>query len=179
MKSSLLVAFCLTIPSPGQAQDLVWSLPLDATAQALMDSGLDLAAASLARALLMSRDEARRAGTRPIPPQIRQALLTRFPADLLDGIEYRVGAGEDATVQSLAIRYGDALAVATIDTITFADAWDAENNIALWAHEVVHVQQFRDWGVQDFARRYVRDHAAVEREAYAVGAEFQALYGGG
>ena len=30
-----------------------------------------------------------------------------------------------------------------------------------------------------FARRYVRDHEAVEREAYAIGAEIKAVYGGG
>jgi len=179
MKVPLVLAGLLIAAAPAGAQDFVWPKPSEATGRALVETGLDLAAMSLARALQLSRDEARQAGTQPIPPHIRQALLTRFPADLLDEITYRVGAGEDATVQSLAIRYGDALAVATIDTITFATAWDAENNIALWAHEVVHVEQFRAWGLYEFARRYVRDHAAVEREAYAVGASFQALYGGG
>ena len=63
--------------------------------------------------------------------------------------------------------------------ITFADPWDAENNVALWAHEVKHAEQFRAWGVYEFARAYVQDHTTVEAEAYAIGASFKALYGGG
>lgn len=165
--------------SPASAQNLGLPLPLEATGRAALETGLDIAASALAGALQHSRDEARAAGTFPMPRHIRAALLTHYPADLLDSIEYRVGIAEDATIQSLSIRYGEATAVTTIDTITFADPWDAENNIALWAHEVKHVEQFRDWGVYDFARRYVRDPEAVERDAYAVGASFKALYGGG
>lgn len=114
-----------------------------------------------------------------MPPRVREALITHYPAQLLDNITYRVGLTENATIQSFSLRYGEATAVTTIDTITFADPWDAENNVALWAHEVKHVEQFQAWGVYGFARRYVRDHGAVEREAYAVGATFKALYGGG
>lgn len=169
----------LLLAAPAAAQDTGLALPFKATGRAAYETGLDVAAAALANALLQSRDAAWAAGTRPIPPRIRQALLSHYPADLLDSIEYRVGITEDATVQSWSIRYGEATAVTTIDTITFADPWDAENNIALWAHEVMHVEQFRRWGLLDFARRYVRDHQAVEAEAYAVGATFKALYGGG
>jgi hypothetical protein len=169
----------LLLAAPAAAQDTGLALPFKVTGRAAYETGLDVAAAALANALVQSRDAAWAAGTRPIPPQIRQALLSQFPADLLDSIQFRVGLPEDASIQSWAIRYGQATAVTTIDTITFADPWDAENNIALWAHEVVHVEQFRRWGLLDFARRYVRDHQAVEAEAYAVGATFKALYGGG
>jgi len=162
------------------------ALPVTAPqAQALLDlraaveTGYELAAAALANALVASRDAAWEKGTRPMPPQIREALLDWFPAELLDSIEYRVGVEEDGTLHSLAIRFGDAMAVALIDTIIFRDAWDAENNIALWGHEVKHVEQFRRWGVLDFARRYVRDHAAVEAEAYAFGDRLKAIHGGG
>lgn len=181
MKASLVAAGWLLAVAPAGAQSLGdgLGLPFDVTGRAALETGLDLAAAALATALQQSRDEARRAGTLPMPPHIRAALLARFPADLLDGIEYRVGVTEDATVQSFSIRYGEATAVTTIDTITFAIAWDAENNVALWAHEVKHVEQFRIWGLYDFARHYLRDHQAVEREAYEVGAAFKTIYGGG
>ena len=69
--------------------------------------------------------------------------------------------------------------MATLDTITFVDAWDAENNIALWGHEMKHVEQFRAWGVYGFARAYVRDHLAVEHQAEAVETALKALHGGG
>lgn len=147
--------------------------------QAALDTGIDIAAASLANALVASRDAAWAQGTEPMPPHIREALLTWYPADLLDSIEFRVGVAEDASVQSLSMRYSDATAVTAIDTIIFADAEDALNNVALWGHEVKHVDQFRTWGLMEFARRYVIDHQAVEAEAYAIGAEIRARHGGG
>jgi hypothetical protein len=176
MQTPLVAALWLIAMGPAAAQDLGLRLPLGG--RAALETTLDLAASALANALLQSRDEARRAGTQPMPPRIRAALLGHYPADLLDSIEYRVGLTENVTVQSFSLRYGEATAVTTIDTVTFADPWDAENNVALWAHEVKHAEQFQAWGVYDFARAYVRDHAAVEREAYAVGATFKALYGG-
>jgi Domain of unknown function (DUF4157) len=165
----LLVALPATNP---QAQSL-----LDPTTA--FETGIEIAASALANALVASRDAAWAQGTDPMPPHIRQALLDWYPADLLDSIEYRVGTPEDGSVQSLSMRYSDATAVTAIDTIIFHDAWDAENNIALWGHEVKHVEQFRTWGLMDFARRYVRDHQAVEAEAYAIGEAIKAMHSGG
>ncbi len=145
--------------------------------QAAIETGIDIATAALANALLTSRDAAWAAGTRPMPPHIREALLAWYPAELLDSVEYTVGIAEGSIVQSLSIRYGEASAVTTIDTITFANAWDAENDVALWVHEVKHVEQFRRWGLMEFSRRYVVDHQAVEAEAYAIGAEAKARLG--
>ncbi len=173
MRPAPRLALCLAIVSATAPQAQV--LPGSKVA---IDIGIDIAASALANALVTSRDAAWAAGTRPIPPHIRQALLTWYPAELLDSVEYRTGIIEDATLQSLSIRFGEATAVTTIDTITFANAWDAENDIALWAHEVKHVEQFRRWGLMEFARAYVIDHQAVEAEAYAIGAEAKALFGG-
>ena len=171
---ALLLALCLApLPATGaSAQSLL-------DPRAVMETGVEIAATALANALVASRDAAWELGTEPMPPHIREALLAWYPADLIDSIEYRVGVTEDATLQSLAMRFGDATAVTAIDTIIFHDAGDAQTNIALWGHEVKHVEQFRRWGLMDFARRYVRDHEAVEAEAYAIGAEIKAIYGGG
>jgi Domain of unknown function (DUF4157) len=146
---------------------------------AALETGYEIAATALANALVASRDAAWAQGTDPMPPHIRDALLDWYPADLLDSVEYRVGGAEDSSVQSLSMRYSDATAVTAIDTIIFANAWDAENNIALWAHEVKHVEQFQRLGLMDFARAYVRDHTSVEAEAYAIGAAVKAIHGGG
>ncbi|NHB76846.1 eCIS core domain-containing protein [Rhodobacter calidifons] len=174
MRAAPLFALLLAaLPAtPPQAQSL-----LDPTAA--LETGYEIAATALARALVASRDAAWQQGTRPMPRHIREALLAWYPADLLDSIEYRVGAPEDGSVQSLAMRYGDATAVTAIDTIIFRHASDAENNVALWGHEVKHVEQFHRWGLMGFARRYVRDHQAVEAEAYAIGDTIKAVHGGG
>ena len=181
MKPSVIAALWLLAAVPAKAQDLADGLafPIDSAGRAVLVTGLDLAASALANALQNSRDQARAAGTRPMPPRIREALLDWYPADLLDSITYRVGVTEAVTVQSFSIHYGEATAVTTIDTITFADPWDAENNVALWGHEVKHVEQFRAWGLYGFARAYIRGHATVEREAYAIGTALKALHGGG
>jgi Domain of unknown function (DUF4157) len=173
MRAVPLTALLLTaIPAwPPQAQTLF-------DPSAAMDTGYEIAATALANGLIASRDAAFEQGTEAMPPHIRQALLNWYPADLLDSIEYRVGVTEDGSVQSLAMRYGDATAVTAIDTIIFRDPHDAENNVALWGHEVKHVEQFQRWGLMEFARRYVTDHGTVEAEAYAIGAEITARLGG-
>lgn len=171
---ALLLTLCLAaLPATSpQAQTLL-------NPSAALETGYEIAATALANALVASRDAAWSQGTQPMPPHIRQALLAWYPADLLDSVEYRVGVIEDGSVQSLAMRYGDATAVTAIDTIIFRNAWDAEHNVALWGHEVKHVEQFRRWGLMDFARAYVRDHEAVEAEAYAIGDAIKAIRGGG
>lgn len=174
LATALLLAFAFATVSARQPQAQSFLDP-----QSVIDTGIEIAAATLANALLASRDAAWEQGTQPMPSHIRDALLAWYPADLLDSVEYRVGVAEDATVQSLSMRYSDATAVTAIDTIIFHDAWDAQNNVALWGHEMKHVEQFRAWGLMTFARAYVRDHAAVEAEAYAIGAEIKARYGGG
>jgi hypothetical protein len=178
MPRHLALALCL-LAAPATAQGTGLPLPLDAPARAALETGLHIAAAALANALVQSRDAAWAAGTSPMPPHIREALLAWYPASLLDSIEYRTGIAEDSTLQSLSIRYGEASAIALIDTIIFADTRDAETNLALWAHEVKHIEQVRRWGVMGFAQRYVRDHRAVEDEAYAIGNSVKAIHGGG
>ena len=163
----------LTSPALAQSPGLPW----ETTGRAIVKTSLDIAAASLANALVLSRDAAWAEGTRPMPPHIRQVLLKWYPADLLDSVEYRTGISEDSTLQSLALRHGDATAITLIDTIVFANPEDAEHNIALWGHEMKHVEQFRRWGLIGFAQAYVRDHKAVEDEAYAIAARIQAHLG--
>lgn len=173
-RRSPLLAICLATLPAAAPQAQVFLDP-----RAALETGIEIAAATLANALVASRDVAWTQGTEPMPPHIHEALLAWYPADLLDSIEYRVGVAEDASVQSLSMRYGDATAVTAIDTIIFADVWDARNNVALWGHEVKHVEQIRSWGLMEFARRYVRDYEAVEAEAYSIGTEIKARYGGG
>ena len=49
-----------------------------------------------------------------------------------------------------------------IDTIIFRRPADAEDNVALWAHELKHVQQYQQLGVEEFARRYTRNYDDLE-----------------
>jgi len=62
----------------------------------------------------------------------------------------------------------DVNAVTLVDIIVFRSQDDALNNVALWAHELKHVQQYQQWGVGEFATRYTRDYNAVEAPAYEI-----------
>ena len=102
---------------------------------------------------------------------MRQQLAQVFPLELLDRVTYRVGEPGGLGVQAL--RYGHVMAMTLIDVIVFQKREDAENNDALWAHELTHVLQYERWGVEEFARRYVRDFNMIEDEAYTFQAEYE------
>jgi hypothetical protein len=74
-----------------------------------------------------------------------------------------------------AIRNGNAAAVTLIDTVVFSDESHIRN-LALWAHEIHHVQQYEDWGIAGFATRYAFNWQDVEAEASARARSFIAWY---
>ena len=65
----------------------------------------------------------------------------------------------------MAMAYGDIDAVALSDTILFRDEKTARADTKLWAHELTNVRQYERWGIEGFAARYVKDFAAIEKEA--------------
>jgi Domain of unknown function (DUF4157) len=108
-------------------------------------------------------------GAQPIPSQIRQALTGYSDAGAMNVARFKVGDPGVLNLAGLSIRYGDVSAVTLIDVIVFRDTNDAYNNPALWAHELMHVKQFSDWGVHNFAISYMRNVNDVEGPAYSVG----------
>lgn len=123
------------------------------------------AAPVLQQWLIESRNSAA-SGAQPMPPHIRQQLQGYYDDDVLNRARYKVGDAGVINLAHLSIDYGDAEAVTLIDVIVFANGSGVEDP-ALWAHELKHVQQFRDWGVRDFAIRYIRSWNSVENDAYA------------
>lgn len=103
-------------------------------------------------------------GTEPIPAGIRASLARHYPAEVLKGIRYRVGWSDPGSLPGrLFAAYGQAMTLGEV--IVFRTEEIARDPV-IWAHEVAHVQQYRRWGIDEFARRYVADHRAVERDAW-------------
>jgi Domain of unknown function (DUF4157) len=125
-----------------------------------------LGAQLLAQWITASRQESLAAGTKPIPPQIIEGLVGFFPDALLHEVRFRTGQIADLSLPALAFRFGDATAVTLGDVVVFNHEADAQTDLKLWAHELTHVMQYRRWGIDGFAARYVEDSNAVEREAY-------------
>ncbi|CAI8812760.1 DUF4157 domain-containing protein [Pseudomonas sp. IT-P12] len=127
-----------------------------------------VAAPALALWLTQSRTEAVNAGVQPMPPAVREQLLRWYDAPVLDAVRYRISDNGQFNAANAMLQNPDIGAVTLIDVIIFRAPRDAEQNIALWAHELKHVQQYQTWGVEGFAQRYTQDFNAVEEPAYAV-----------
>ncbi|ROL64887.1 DUF4157 domain-containing protein [Pseudomonas vranovensis] len=130
-----------------------------------------VASSSLALALQQARDSAAAGTLLPIPLHLRAQLEPFYDFQVLDAARYKVGDQQALDSANALLQNPDVNAVTLIDIIVFRNQADAENNVALWAHELHHVQQYQQWGVAEFARRYSRDFDAVEAPAYKIQAK--------
>ncbi|ODB35060.1 hypothetical protein A9L43_06050 [Pseudomonas mosselii] len=130
-----------------------------------------MATSSLVFALRQARDEATASGSQPIPLHIRAQLEPWYDFAVLDAARYRVGDEQQISAANALLQNPDVNAVTLIDTIIFRRNADAEDNVALWAHELKHVQQYQELGVEEFAKRYTRDYQALEGPAYEIEAQ--------
>ena len=125
----------------------------------------------LASWIVSERDAAKAQGVEPIPPQIRAKLAGYVPDAVLDRVRWREGASELLMTQNV-IRFGDTPAVTLDDVIVFRERRTALEDPTIWAHELKHVMQFAEWGIESFATRYLSDSGAVEQEAWDYRWEF-------
>ncbi|MDZ5431681.1 DUF4157 domain-containing protein [Pseudomonas fluorescens] len=178
-----LSVLCLTLGVPAQASgcpagerevclDSCICLPdLGPLLGTVPDGIHQIAAPALALWLTQARAEAAAVGLQPIPPNVREQLLNWYAPSVLDAAHYKVSDNGQFSAATAMLQNPDVGAVTLIDIILFRDAQSAEQDIALWAHELKHVQQFQEWGVEGFAQRYTQDFDAVEAPAYAIQAE--------
>ena len=175
----IVVAAIAAPPASAQSSPMQTSnrMLISAASQITMGQlqfGANTLATAFSSALQRSRDAAR-ADSRPIPKAIREALEPFYSDDLLAKVRYSIGDTSPAGVAGFAIRNGNAAAVTLIDTIVFKDDLYTQN-LALWAHELHHVEQYRDWGLEGFANRYIFGWSEVEDAASAKASEFVAWY---
>ncbi|NBA98047.1 DUF4157 domain-containing protein [Pseudomonas sp. R5(2019)] len=143
---------CFCLPDPVRAQQDITRM----------------AASALENWIVASRNNAVAQGTVAIPEPIRERLLDFYPASVLDAAQYSLGTLDELSAASAVMQNPDTNAVTMIDVIVFRDPQDALTNVALWAHELKHVQQYQEWGVAEFAARYTRDYEAVEAPGYEI-----------
>jgi hypothetical protein len=156
---------------------IAWALPARAQT-GIPPALLDYAGEALAALIDGARRRAIADGVLPLPPGIYRSLLGFFPADLLQKVRFGVGRAEPLDLPSLTFSYGDAVAMTLGEIIIFRSEHQAKTDTRLWAHEMTHVMQYQRWGIEGFADRYVRDSAAVEREAIDNAKRFTAWQSG-
>lgn len=155
-QSEVCVVACFC--APGSKEEL----------EAITSSVNQLAATNLQRWLEESRNSASVQGVEAIPLHIRAALESYYDLQVLDAVRYQVGNGVALNAANTMLQNPDVNAVTLLDIIVFRHAEDAQNNVALWAHELKHVQQYQQWGAAQFASNYTRDYRTVEAPAYAI-----------
>jgi Domain of unknown function (DUF4157) len=150
---------------------LAWCLPAIAAGQEpaegpppMSPAMVQYLAPLLASWIASEREAAKAQGVEPIPAPIRAALEGYVPGPILERVRWRVGGGELSLPQNL-IRFGHVPGVTLDDVIVFEERRAALEDPKLWAHELKHVMQFAEWGVDGFAARYLSDYEAVESEA--------------
>lgn len=125
----------------------------------------------VANAMISGRNAVVTGGGQGIPPEIRAVLLTyAFRADLLDSARWTTDFSLFRnTIQAAQMeRETTTGAITLLNAIVFRDD-DVAHSTALWAHEMIHLQQYRRWGVFGFAKRWVQNSSVtgpVEDPAY-------------
>ena len=99
-----------------------------------------------------------------MPPQIRAALDSYFPAEILDKARWTTtgGISLDGVLTDWFALDG---AITLGEVIAFTDAAEAQEDVELWAHELTHVIQYEQLGIDTFAYEYVRDFSSMEHQA--------------
>jgi hypothetical protein len=138
------------------------------------ETGSNILSETLAAALQRSRDTVRPRSL-PMPEEVKKGLIPFYPAELLENVRYAIGDPSQTGLAGFAIRNGNAAAVTLIDTVVFKNE-DYVGSLALWAHEIHHVQQYKEWGVSGFASHYAFGWKDVEAEASARAKAFVAWY---
>ena len=124
---------------------------------------LNPAAPALATAIRFSRGQALNRGAQPLPQNMRQELAPYFPSQLLDKVRWTTanGISIDGALKNLLNQEG---AVTLDDVIVFSSA-DLTSNLELWAHELTHVLQYAQLGVETFAFQYTFNFNGMEAQA--------------
>jgi uncharacterized protein (TIGR03437 family) len=101
----------------------------------------------------LSREAALSAGVSPIPPNIRNQVEHLYPAPLLDKVRFKSGSGFLGTLQWFREEMsGGAI---TLDNIIIFSDDSRAGNLRIWVHELEHVRQYEQLGVDGFAQAYV------------------------
>ncbi len=166
------------IPTLGDIFEFIDKNPEEVTAL-IQDSG-QWPYLTVAAGIIASHDAVVAIGGRPIPARLRKVLRRWYPDDLLNAVRWTSLRGPiKQLLKDARMNFdGDTLAITMIDVVIFRND-DLADDGALWAHELYHVQQYREWGVFGFAKKWVDNSSVsgpIEAPAYAREAEARPFF---
>jgi len=103
---------------------------------------------------------------RPLPPQVVQLLSPYFPPGVLNKAKWTLYDPNRITIDSAITAWFQGEGAVTLDNIiVFSDENVADSDIGLWAHELTHVMQYDNMGVESFAFVYSVNWNSLESQA--------------
>ena len=145
-------------PNLAAIPQMVQNLPKD-VGQAMLNP----AAPALATAIRFSRGQALNRGVQSIPPAVRQELAPYFPSGLLDKVRWTTANG--VSIDGALKNWFNQEGAVTLDDVIAFSSDTLVGDIALWAHELTHVLQYSQLGVETFAFQYSIDFNGIENQA--------------
>jgi hypothetical protein len=120
----------------------------------------------VANLIMSNRNAALQSGTSVVPDMVKQKLRQWYSDDLINSVRWNASNNLlNGIQQSFSIHQLGAKAITLINVVVFRSNSDAQD-IAIWGHELFHVQQYRDLGVFEFSRKYVINRSDLESPAY-------------
>jgi|GEM_PF-1999460 len=121
-----------------------------------------------------------RANVRPrankMPQHVKDVLAPYFPASILNRVRWKRQSSAGFGLDSIVLRVADGADAITLDdTVVFKHDPNAKDIDAyeLWAHELLHVIQYQNMGVEGFANAYSLDWNGLENQAKQGAAEIR------
>ncbi len=140
-----------SIPTPMSYVEYLFKNP-DEIVETLKDPVSGVLGMPVAMAIADGRNSALKKGVYPIPEEIKAELSMYFGKRLLNSVRYAVGSSIfNGATQGIALKSG-ASAITLMNIIVFKRAeGKGSKDPALWAHEMFHVRQYKNYGLSKFA----------------------------
>ena len=147
-------------PKPQAIPQMLQNLPRD-VGQALLNP----AGAVLATAIRQGAAQARY-GAKPIPDNLRSMLAPYFSQNILNKARWNLYDPNRITIDNAITSWFQGEGAVTLDNIVvFSDLSPALSDWKLWAHELTHVMQYDNMGVESFASVYSVNWNSLENQA--------------
>ncbi len=105
----------------------------------------------------------------PLPEDVKNALRSNFSDQILNKARYCIGNIQitlpNFIGQGQKLFGNDAFAVKVGDVIVFnSNPCSFTQNAFWWTHEITHIEQYSNWGIETFAFNYLKDYGGIENE---------------
>lgn len=138
---------------------MVQNLPKDLS-QAIVNPYAPAVAAAIrnAKAQALSRDP------KSIPANIRAQLDPYFPQYILDRVRWSF-SGNGFSLDNAILNWFQQEGAITLDSVIVFSGDPQVSDLKLWAHELTHVMQYENMGIDSFAFTYLVSWASLEQQA--------------